>query len=187
MKMMKLGIVLCLGALAASAHAQMIYKCVVGGAISYQQTPCEAPTPAKGADSNTALVGKWRYDRDATMAWMKGHDTMTKAREAEFNGLGGHVTYTFTQNSASNEVTDYDVTLATGVLHRKGTRRVFPYTVLSASPQLVSVSAQNPDTLSMYTTDFHFEGHDTVWISLANQRLTAVDDAAARVYFKRER
>ena len=35
--------------------------------------------------------------------------------------------------------------------------------------------------------DFHFEGNDTIWLSVAHHRIAAVDNPNARIYFKRVR
>jgi hypothetical protein len=187
MKPVAVGVLLCMGVLTTPSQAQAVYKCVVGSAITYQQTPCEAPAPAKGVSSNTALIGVWRYDRDTTVAWMKRHAALTKAQEAVLDGLAGHETYTFTNASMSMELTDFDVTVDGKVQHKKGLREAGPYIVLSTSPQMVAISAQNPNTLSMYASDLHFEGSDTMWVSLANEKLTSVEYANAREYFKRVR
>ncbi len=185
MKPMIAGMLVWLGVLTASAQAQVIYKCMAGKEITYQQTPCEVAAPAKGVSSDTALVGQWSFDHDATVAWMKRHAPMTKDQQAALDGLAGHMTYTFTKERASLVVTDNDMTVNGRVQHQKGVQRAVPYAVLSVSPQLVAVSAQNPDTLSVYKTEFHFEGHDRMWISMANQKLSGVDDANARIYYVR--
>jgi hypothetical protein len=185
MKAIAGGVLLCMSLLTISSQAQAIYKCVIHDAITYQQIPCEAPAPAQSASSNMALIGEWHLDHDATMAWTKHHAPMAKDKEVELDGFAGHLTYKFTKGLISWELTDYDVNIDGRVLHRKGSRYSSPYTIVSATPQTVTVSAQDPDTLSMYTTDVHFEGRDTMWLSLANQRLTAVDDANARAYFVR--
>ena len=188
MKTVAVGVLLCMCVPTTSAQAQVVYKCVVREAITYQQTPCEAPAPAKGGSSNTALIGgQWRYDRDATMAWAKRHAKLTKEQDAELEGLAGHLTYTFMTGQLSLERTAYDLTQDGVVRHEKDIRKSTPYNVVSSSAQMITIAAQNPDSLSMYTTDIHFEGGDMFWISLANQKLTAVDNANAREYFKRVR
>jgi len=174
-----------MGLLSAASPAQEIYKCVVKGAITYQQSPCELPAPAKGVSSDTVLIGVWRYDHDGTMAWMKRHAQMKKEEEAMLNALAGHLTLTFTKNSVLVDRTAYEVTVDDNVKHIEAKQHTDPYTVMSASPQVVSMTMQAQDTFSDFTVDFHFDGRDVMWISVADQKLTGVDDANARIYYKR--
>ena len=186
MKSMMRVVLVCVGLLSASSQAQAIYKCVVHGAITYQEEPCPMLQATKGVSRNTLLVGKWTYDHDVTMAWMKGHDTMTKREEAALNALAGHLTYTFTTNLLSEDRKAYDVVVdGTVQEHMEAIEETTPYTIVSANSKLVSISVQNPDTLSGYASELHFEGPDTMWRSEANQRLTAIDHPNARIYYKR--
>ena len=36
-----------------------------------------------------------------------------------------------------------------------------------------------------YTSAIHFEGRDTMWVSMANEKLTAVESPDARMYYRR--
>ena len=180
---------LCIGLLSASSNAQTAYKCVVGGAVTFQQIPCEAPPPAvarPGAESSDALllVGQWRSDRERTMTWLRLHSNLKDAQDSFLNQMTGYLTLTFTSNRVKSVMPDRGLQVAGKTIHFAGTSDDHFYLVAAASPSLVSISSVDSTTGSATVTDYHFEGHDTMWTRMDTHGRIALDPNA-RVYFRR--
>src|ERR1019366_874566 len=107
--------VMCLGLLSASAPAQMVWKCGVGGNVVYQQSPCEAPpelVSRPGAPpANAALLGTWKADHALTMAWMRQHASLTKTQDESLDQRIGYPTFTFTSDRMQISMPDHDVVI----------------------------------------------------------------------------
>lgn len=182
--------VLCVGLLSASAPGQSVWKCEVGGNVTYQQSPCE-PLPALASRSgapqaNAPLLGTWKADHTLTMAWMRQHSTLTKSQDQSFDQRIGYLTYTFTSERMQISLPDHDVVIDRVKTHVKGIHTDLHYVVVAASPKTVSVSIADPDTGASTLSEFNFEGHDTVWTRIGGKREIGFGlDPHLREYFRR--
>ena len=172
----------CSGMLSSICTAQSVYKCTVNGMATFQQEPCAVPVPPAGHSgplpAGSPLIGTWRSDHDVTMAWQRKHMTMTKKKEALMDQLIGHMTLTFTRDHVKTDMPDIPVQLDGKSMPMKAFHTDDPFTVVSAGPNRVSLSATNPVTGAAELSDHNFEGHDTMWIPIAV-------DPGSREYFRR--
>jgi len=181
----------CAGLLGASAQAQMVWKCEVGGNVTYQQSPCEAPREIKsshGAPSlNSPLLGTWKEDHALTMAWMRQHSNLTKKQDESLDQWIGFLTYTFTSDRMQVSMPDHDVVIDGVSTHMKGVHQDLHYVVVAASPKMISVSGADPDTGAPTLNEFNFEGPDTVWtpLNLRRRQIGFGLDPHLRTYFRR--
>ena len=182
--------VLYMGLLSASAPAQTVWKCEVGGNVTYQQSPCEPP-PALvshpgAAQANAPLLGTWKEDRALTMAWLRQHSNLTSTQDESLDQRVGYLTYTFTSDRMQVSMPDHDVVIDGATTHEKGIHQDVHYVVVAASPKMVSVSGADPDTGQATLEEFNFEGHDTVWTPIGVKRKIGFGlDPHFRVYFRR--
>jgi hypothetical protein len=180
---------MCMGLLSASAPAQ-IWKCEVGGNVTYQQSPCEAP-PAiasrPGAPpANAPLLGTWKEDHALTMAWLRQHSNLSKTQDASLDQRVGYLTYTITSDRMLVSVPEHDVVIDGNTTHVKAVHQDAHYVVVAASPKMVSVSGADPDTGEPTLEEFNFDGHDTVWIPVSQRRAIGFGlDPHYREYFRR--
>lgn len=182
--------VLCMGLLSAAASAQMVWKCEVGGSVTYQQSPCEAPRALASrpgaAAANGPLLGTWKEDRALTMAWLRQHSNLTKKQDDSVEPRVGYLTYTFTNDRMQISMPDHDVVVDGVTTHVKGIRDDLRYVVVAASPKMISVSGADPDTGAPTIGEFTFEGHDTIWTPIAGKRRIGYGlDPHFRMYFRR--
>jgi hypothetical protein len=182
--------VLCMGLLSASAQAQMVWKCEVGGNVTYQQSPCEAPRALAShpgaAAANAPLIGTWKEDHALTMAWMRQHSNLSKRQDESLDQRIGHLTYTFTNDRMQLSMPDFDVVIDGVTTHVKGIHDDLHKVVVAASPKMVSVSGADPVTGAPILGEFNFEGHDTVWTPIAVKRNIGFGlDPHYRQYFRR--
>jgi len=181
---------LCMGLLSASASAQMVWKCEVGGNVTYQQSPCAAP-PAlvsrPGAPAaNAPLLGTWKEDHALTMAWLRQYSNLSKKQDESLDQRVGHLTYTFTSDRMQMSMPDHDVVIDGVTTHVKGIHDDLRYVVVAANPKMVSVSGADPETGAPIVGEFNFEGHDTVWTPIAGKRKIGFGlDPHYRQYFRR--
>jgi len=181
---------LCMGLLSASASAQMIWKCEVGGNVTYQQSPCEAPRALASrpgaAAANVPLLGTWQEDHALTMAWMRQHSNLSKKQDESLDQRIGHLTYNFTSARMQISMPDFDVVVDGVKTHVKGIHSDQHYVVVAASPKMISVSGADPETGAPTLAEFTFEGHDTVWAPVAVKRNIGFGlDPHYRKYFRR--
>jgi len=164
----------CAGLLGASAHAQMVWKCEIGGNVTYQQSPCEVPqalATRKGAQSpNGPLLGTWKEDRALTMAWLRQHGNLTKKQDEALDQWIGYLTFTFTNDRMQVSMPDHDVVIDGVTTHVKAIHQDLHYVVVAASPKMISLSGADPDTGAPTLNEFTYEGHDTIWTPLAARR-----------------
>lgn len=181
---------LCMGLLSAAASAQMVWKCEVGGKVTYQQSPCEAP-PALvsrpgAAAANAPLLGTWKEDHALTMAWLRQHSNLSKKLDESLDRRVGYLTYTFSNDRMQISMPDHDVVIDGVTTHVKGIHDDLRYVVVAASPKMVSVSGADPDTGAPLLGEFNFEGHDTVWTPVSVKRNIGFGlDPHYRQYFRR--
>jgi len=181
---------LCMGLLSASSNAQAVYKCEAGGAVTFQQIPCEvAPPPTarpSAQPSSAMLIGQWRSNRERTMTWLRLHASLKDAQDSFLNQMTGYLTLTFTSNRVKSVMPDRDVQVAGKTIRFAGTSDDHFYLVAAATPTLVSISNVDSTTGSATVTDYHFEGPDTMWTRFDPHGKTALD-SNAREYFRRTR
>jgi len=182
--------VLCMGLLSGSAPAQMVWKCEVGGSVTFQQSPCDPP-PAlasrPGAPPLSApLIGTWKEDHALTMAWMRKQPNLTKTQDEALDQWVGYLTYTFTNDRMQVSMPDHDVVVNGVTTHVKAIHADVRYVVVAVSPKMVTVSGADPDTGAATLNEFNFEGHDTVWTPIGVKRRIGFGlDPHFREYFRR--
>jgi hypothetical protein len=179
--------VLLLGLSCASVHAQAVFKCVVGGVVTYQQSPCEAqPALASrpGAQApNVPLIGVWKSDHALTMDWLHKHTTMTPKQAAFLDQLEGHMTLTFTRDRLTSDMPSIDMTIEGKPRHMDGFRDIANYLVVASGPQRVSISNVNHATGLPMVSEFNFDGPDTMWTPMGG--IGSPLDPKSREYFRR--
>jgi hypothetical protein len=182
--------VLCLGVLSASAHAQTVWKCEIGGNVTYQQSPCEAApalvSRSGAAPLNAPLIGTWKEDHALTMAWMRRQSNLTKKQDATLDQSIGFLTYTFTNDRMQISMPDHDVVIDGVTTHVKAVHKDVHYVVVAVSPKMVSVSGADVETGDPTLDEFNFEGHDTFWTPISGKRQIGFGlDPHFRKYFRR--
>lgn len=142
-----------------------------------------AAATAAGADPR--LLGTWRSDREASLAFASGHSGLEDRTRQFLEQLLGHLTLSFDPQHLTSHLADVPVRSATGVVSTlAGFSERHPYRVLSATRREVTVSTVDPVSGQPEVVVFHGENGDALWVELPSPPMPVT---GLREYFVRVR
>lgn len=140
---------------------------------------------AHAAKADPRLLGTWRSDREASLAFAAGHPGLSEPTRRFLEQLLGHLTLTFTASHLASRLPDVPMTSATGTVSSlAGFSERHPYQVLGATATQVTVSTVEPVSGLPRVMVFHFQTAGAMWVELPGPPMP-VD--GLREYFVRVR
>ncbi|MBK8583471.1 MAG: hypothetical protein IPL86_17170 [Flavobacteriales bacterium] len=137
-----------------------------------------------GSAAAPELVGKWKSDRELSIAFIHDHVKLQPKTEKFIEDIMGRLTLTFTKTKLISLLSDFDVVIE-GKTHRmEGFMSSSPYTVVYSSENVVAVSAVEPVTNKATVTIYSFVDQNTFWVYTGGSD-KALPDSHYREYFRR--
>jgi hypothetical protein len=132
------------------------------------------------------LVGTWKSDRTATMAFVREHAKLQPKTEDFLQALVGHMTLTFGESELHLVMPNIEVPVSGQLRSFAGSKERKPYKVLFCNDSTIVWSAKQSFGTTDEATTFHFVEPDTVWV-YTGSTVPGMPDIHAREYFQRAR
>jgi len=133
-----------------------------------------------------SLVGTWKSDGQATMAFVKEHSKIQQKTEDFLQAMVGHMTLTFSESELHLVMPNIHVPVAGHLRPFAGSEERKPYKVLFCNESMVVWSAKRSFGTTDTATTFNFVGPNTVWVYTGSTE-PGMPDLHAREYFQRIR
>ncbi len=137
------------------------------------------------AQADPVLEGSWKSDRELTMAFLNKHVKLRELQVESITQLMGRLVMTFTDGKLSEQMPDFDMTLAEKQVHFKGYTFESPYRIVfSNQDEVAAVSNDLFPTGQEKIWIYHFDSPDVMWVYVEGAG-PKYRDMHLREYFRR--
>jgi hypothetical protein len=120
---------------------------------------------ASTAQAQTSLIGQWKSDAPLTMQFNKDRARLTDKKLLFLSQMMGRLTITFTPNTVTLEMPDWESRTESGEKHRLvGFKEVHSYRHIGQTLNTVAVISVEPVSGIETINVFNFDNTDTMWV-----------------------
>lgn len=116
------------------------------------------------SNADPVLIGCWKSDHASTLAYAREHLKISQKTDRFLSDIMGHMVMTFTDDTITLDMPDWNITTGSGTKKMKGFHNVEHYKLLGSSPDQVVIQTQSSldkrNQIGLYT----FDGPDKMWV-----------------------